>query len=113
MFEKVVQAVKSVKISGVASEFEGEVVGLEIFGEFGVARAEIGVGVGGVETAAGAIGETMLATGRLGRDFGIGGLLRCGWFVGDCGLIVHFILVVHVRPRKKFWVYTTRAFVTT
>jgi hypothetical protein len=46
MFEKGVEAVEGVKISRVAGELGGEVVGLEIF--LGVARAETGFGVGGM-----------------------------------------------------------------
>jgi hypothetical protein len=60
-FEKTVQTVEGVEIAWIAGEFSGEVVGLKIFGEVGVTRAEAGIGEGGEKAATGAIGEAVLA----------------------------------------------------
>jgi len=79
IFEEAVEAVEGIEVLRVGGEFGREVVGLEVFGEFGVARAEAIAEVEGLAAAAASAWEEVgAASGRLRfRRHSSRGLGRC------------------------------------
>jgi hypothetical protein len=86
-FKEAVEAIEGVQILWVVGEFGSEVVGLEVFGEFGVAGAETGIGVSEPAAATASALEEMSAAGVAGR-IALGTLWSgWGWFLRADGIV--------------------------